>query len=288
MNATDPIVYLNGKFVPLSGAQVSVLDRGFIYGDGVYELIPVYGREPFRMTPHLKRLQRSLDGIGMANPHTEAEWEALVRDLVARTPYPDQGVYFQVTRGVAKRDHAFPKDVPPTVFMMSNPLATPSRAQVEGGVAVVTAEDNRWHRCDLKTISLLGNVLMRQLAADAGAIETVMFRDGFLTEASASNVLIVKDGTIIVPPKDNLILPGITFDATIEFAQAAGIPLVMRPVPRAEAMAADEMWLSSSTKEVLAITTIDGKPFAGGKPGPVFHRMWQEFQARKPRALAPA
>lgn len=285
MNATDPIVYLNGKFVPLSGAQVSVLDRGFIYGDGVYELIPVYGREPFRMTPHLKRLQRSLDGIGMANPHTEAQWEALVRDLVARTPYPNQGVYFQVTRGVAKRDHAFPKDVPPTVFMMSNPLATPSREQVEDGVAVVTAEDNRWHRCDLKTISLLGNVLMRQLAADAGAIETVMFRDGFLTEASASNVMIVKGGTIIMPPKDHLILPGVTFDATVEFAQAAGIPLVMRPVPKAEALAADEMWLSSSTKEVLAITTIDGKPFAGGKPGPVFRRMWQEFQARKPRAL---
>jgi len=288
MNAPDPIVYLNGKFVPLSGAQVSVLDRGFIYGDGVYELIPVYGREPFRMTPHLKRLQRSLDGIGLANPHTEAQWEALVRDLVARTPFADQGVYFQVTRGVAKRDHAFPKDVPPTVFMMSNPLPTPSREQVEGGVAVVTAEDNRWHRCDLKTISLLGNVLMRQLAADAGALETVMFRDGFLTEASASNVLIVKDGTIIVPPKDNLILPGITFDATIEFAQAAGIPLVMRPVPKAEALAADEMWLSSSTKEVLAITTIDGKPFAGGKPGPVFRRMWQVFQSHKPRAMAPA
>ncbi len=288
MNAPDPIVYLNGKFVPLSGAQVSVLDRGFIYGDGVYELIPVYGREPFRMTPHLRRLQRSLDGIGMANPHTEAQWEALVRDLVARTPFSDQGVYFQVTRGVAKRDHAFPKDVPPTVFMMSNPLPTPSREQVEGGVAVVTAEDNRWHRCDLKTISLLGNVLMRQLAADAGAIETVMFRDGFLTEASASNVMIVKDGTIIMPPKDHLILPGVTFDATIEFAQAAGIPLVMRPVSKAEALAADEMWLSSSTKEVLAVTTIDGKAFAGGQPGPVFRRMWQEFQARKPRAMAPA
>ena len=286
MNTTDPIVYLNGKFVPLSGAQVSVLDRGFIYGDGVYELIPVYGREPFRMTPHLRRLQRSLDGIRLANPHTEAEWEALVRDLIARTPYPDQGIYFQVTRGVAKRDHTFPKGVAPTVFMMSNPLATPSREQVEGGVAVVTADDNRWHRCDLKTISLLGNVLMRQLAADAGALEAVMFRDGFLTEASASNVLIVKDGTIVVPPKDHLILPGITFDATMEFAQAAGIPLVVRPVPRAEAMAADEMWLSSSTKEVLAITTVDGKPFAGGKPGPVFRRMWDIFQTQKPHALA--
>jgi D-alanine transaminase len=285
---TDQIVYLNGRFLPIGEAHVSVLDRGFIYGDGVYELIPVYGGEPFRLPQHLARLQRSLDGIGLANPHSDAQWEKIVRDLVARQPYPDQGVYFQVTRGAAKRDHAFPQGVAPTVFMMSNPLATPAREQVERGVAVVTAEDNRWHRCDLKTISLLGNVLMRQLAAEQGATETVMFRDGFLTEASASNVLIVNDGTIIVPPKDNLILPGITYDATMEFAREAGVPLVMRPVPRAEALAADEMWLSSSTKEVLAITTVDGKPFAGGKPGPVFRRMWDIFQAKKPRALARA
>ena len=213
------------SFVPVADAQVSVLDRGFIYGDGVYEVVPLYGREPFRLPQHLARLQRSLDGIGLANPHTAAQWEALIRDLAARQPFADQGVYFQVTRGAAKRDHAFPKGVPPTVFMMSNPLPTPTREQVERGVAVVTAEDNRWHRCDLKTISLLGNVLLRQLAAEQGAAETVLFRDGFLTEASASNVLIVQDGTIIVPPKDNLILPGITYDATMEFAREARIPL---------------------------------------------------------------
>jgi len=151
-------------------------------------------------------------------------------------------------------------------------------------VAVVTADDNRWHRCDLKTISLMGNVLMRQLAADHDAVETVMFRDGFLTEASASNVLVVIDGAIVIPPKDNLILPGITYDATMEFAREAGIPLTVRPVPRAEALAADEMWLSSSTKEVIAVTTVDGKPFAGGQPGPVFRRMWEIFQAKKPKA----
>jgi D-alanine transaminase len=284
----DQIVYLNGRFLPIGEAQVSVLDRGFIYGDGVYELVPVYGGQPFRLPQHLTRLQRSLDGIGLANPHTDAQWEKLVRDLAARSPHADQGVYFQVTRGVAKRDHAFPQGVAPTVFMMSNPLPTPSREQVERGVAVVTADDNRWHRCDLKTISLLGNVLMRQLAAEQGALETVMFRDGFLTEASASNVLIVKDGTIVVPPKDNLILPGITYDATMEFARGAGVPLVMRPVPQAEALAADEMWLSSSTKEVLAITTVDGRPFAGGAPGPVFRRIWEIFQAEKPRALVSA
>ena len=284
MNDAAPIVYLNGSFVPLPDARVSVLDRGFIFGDGVYEVVPVYAREPFRLPHHLARLQRSLDGIGLPNPHTNGEWEAILRDLVARQPFADQGVYFQVTRGVAKRDHTFPQGVPPPVFMMSNPLATPTREQVERGVAVVTADDNRWHRCDLKTISLLGNVLMRQFAAERGAVETVMFRDGFLTEASASNVLVVIGGTIVVPPKDNLILPGITYDAAVEFAGEAGVPVVTRPVPKEEALHADEMWLTSSTKEVLAVTTVDGKPFAGGTPGPVFRRIWDVFQKRKPRA----
>jgi D-alanine transaminase len=284
----DQIVYLNGNFVELANAQVSVLDRGFIYGDGVYELVPVYGGEPFRLPHHLARLQHSLDGIGLPNPLSNPQWEALIRDLVARQPYADQGVYFQITRGVARRDHAFPRGVPPTVFMMSNPLSIPTREQIDHGVAVVTAEDNRWHRCELKTISLLGNVLMRQLAAEANAVETVMFRDGFLTEASASNVLVVQDGTIVVPPKDNLILPGITYDAAVEFAHDVDVPVATRPVSKAEALAADEMWLSSSTKEVLAITTVDGRPFAGGKPGPVFRKLWAAFQAKKPHAVARA
>lgn len=275
------IVYLNGDFVPLEEARVPVLDRGFIYGDGVYELIPVYGRRPFRLPHHLARLQRSLDGIRLENPHTAPEWSELVAELVAKQPFEDQGVYFQVTRGVAKRDHAFPAGVAPTVFMMSNPLALPTREQVERGVAVITAQDNRWLRCDLKTISLIGNVLMRQLAVDHDAVETVMFRDGFLTEASASNVLIVRDGTIVAPPKDNLILPGITYDAAEEFALEAGLPFEQRPVARAEALAADEMWLSSSTKEVLAVTTLDGAPFAGGKPGPLFRQVHAIFQRKK-------
>jgi len=279
--STDAIVYLNGAFLPIGEAKVSVLDRGFIYGDGVYEVIPVYGRKPFRMPHHLARLQRSLDGIRLANPHADAEWTSLVGTIVERQPFDDQAVYLQVTRGVAKRDHAFPQGVAPTVFMMSNPLPTPTPEQVERGVAVVTAEDNRWHRCDLKTTSLLGNVLMRQLAADASAAETVMFRDGFLTEASASNVLVVRGGTVVAPPKDNLILPGITYDAAGEFARAAGIPFEIRPVTREEALGADEMWLSSSTKEVLAVTTVDGRPFAGGRPGPVFKRVHAAFQAGK-------
>jgi D-alanine transaminase len=277
-------VYLNGSFLPIAEAKVSVLDRGFVYGDGVYEVVPVYAREPYRLKQHLARLQRSLDGIRLANPHRDAEWEAIIREVVARQPFDDQAVYFQVTRGAAKRDHAFPRDTPPTVFMMSNPLPLPSQEQVENGVAVVTAEDERWLHCDLKTISLLGNVLARQLAVDRGAVETVLFRDGCLTEASASNVLIVERGTIVAPPENNLILPGITYDATLELARDGGLPFEVRPVPRAEALAADEMWLSSSTKEVLAVTALDGKRFAHGRPGPVFREMYRLFQASKPKA----
>lgn len=283
MNDQSQIVYLNGSFLPIGEARISVLDRGFIYGDGVYEVIPAYRRAPFRMPHHLRRLQASLDGIRLANPMDDEAWDGVVRDLIARQPFDDQSVYLQVTRGVARRDHAFPKDVRPTVFVMANPLPVPTREQVERGVAVITAEDNRWRRCDLKTTSLIGNVLMRQLAADAGAIETVMFRDGYLTEASASNVLVVLDGTIVAPPKDNLILPGITYDAAVEFAREAGMPVDLRPVRKEEALGADEMWLSSSTKEVLAVTTVDGRPFGGGTPGPVFRRLWQAFQAHKPR-----
>src|SRR5437588_3876016 len=277
-------VYLNGRFLPLEDAKISVLDRGFIYGDGVYELIPVYHRQPFRLRQHLARLQRSLDCIRMVNPHTEAEWESIIRELVARTPFDDQGVYFQVTRGVAKRDHSFPRDVAPTVFMMSNPLSLPTAEQVERGVAVVTAIDERWLHCDLKTISLLGNVLARQRATDAGAAETVLFRNGFLTEASASNVFIVRDGVILGPPKDNQILPGITYDAAFELARGGGLAVEVRPISRDEALAADEMWLSSSTKEVLAVTTVDGKSFAGGSPGPVFRKMHELFQPSKSRS----
>ena len=276
----DRTVYLNGEFLPLANARISVLDRGFIYGDGVYEVIPVYGRKPFRMPQHLARLARTLDGVKLADPHA-GRWDALIAEVIARQPFADQAVYIQVTRGVAKRDHAFPQGVAPTVFMMSNPLALPTREQVQHGVAVVTAEDNRWLRCDLKTTSLIGNVLMRQFAADRDAIETVMFRNGYLTEASASNVFVVRNGTIVAPPKDNLILPGITYDATLEIARAAGAPLEVRPVTRDEALSADEMWLSSSSKEVLAVTRVDDKPFGAGVPGPVFRRIWEAFQASK-------
>ena len=279
----NQIVHLNGALLRLGDAKISVLDRGFIYGDGAYEVVPVYSRKPFRMQHHLNRLQRTLDAIRLPNPHDDTAWQRLIGEVVERAGFDDQAVYLQVTRGVAKRDHSFPEGVPPTVFIMTNPLPSPTREQVERGVAVVTADDNRWDRCDLKTTSLLPNVLMRQLATDAGAAETVMFRDGWLTEASASNVLIVNDGTIVGPPRDQQILPGITYDATVEFAREADLPVEIRPVSRAEALEADEMWLSSSTKEVIAVTTVDGRPFAGGAPGPMFRRIYDIFQAHKPK-----
>ncbi|MEO8134674.1 MAG: D-amino acid aminotransferase [Betaproteobacteria bacterium] len=282
------IVYLNGRYLPIEEATVSVLDRGFIYGDGVYELVPVYHRTAYRMPQHLTRLQHSLDRIRLANPHAEREWESIIAGLVERQEFENQGVYLQVTRGVAKRDHTFPKDVPATVFMMSNPLATPSAEMVERGVACVTAVDDRWRNCDIKSISLVGNVLMRQFAADRDAVETVMFRDGLLTEASASNVLIVQDGAVVAPPRDHLILPGITYGAIYDLAQQGGIPFIARPVRESEVWTADEVWLTSSTKEVLAITTLDGRPVGNlahaGRPGPVFRQMFSLFQASIPTA----
>jgi D-alanine transaminase len=281
------MVFLNGSFMPVEEARVPVLDRGFIFGDGVYELIPVYSRVPFRMDEHLARLERSLAAVRIRNPYSRAEWRDIILQLVAKQPFEDQGVYFQVTRGVAKRDHAFPKDSAPTVFVMSNPLVNPPQELVERGAAAVCAVDDRWHRCDIKSISLIGNCLLRQVSADAGAVETILFRDGHLTEASASNVFIIRNGVILSPPKSNLILPGITYDVIAEIAQAAGLPLEYRDISEAEVRGADEVWVTSSSKEVLAIVTLDGKPVAGGKPGPVFrkvHALYQEFKHKVMRA----
>src|SRR5450631_1150992 len=194
-------IYLNGKFMPIEEAKISVLDRGFIFGDGVYEVIPVYSRHPFRLAEHLRRLQHSLDGIRLANPLSDEKWTKLTRDIIARNPGEDQSIYFQVTRGAAKRAHEFPPSVKPTVFMMSSPLVTPPRAQIENGIACITATDFRWLKCDVKSVSLLGNCLLKQMAVDAGVVEVVMFRDGYLTEASASNVFIVRNGVLLAPPK---------------------------------------------------------------------------------------
>lgn len=276
-------VYLNGQFLPLEQAFVPVLDRGFIFGDGIYEVVPVYSRHPFRLEEHLARLQHSLDSIRLVNPHSHDEWITLVRELVASNEGEDQYVYLHITRGVAKRDHAFPKDTPPTVFMMSNPLVTAPRELCESGVPAVSAVDNRWDRCDIKAIALLPNVLLRQLAVDAGATETVLFRDGILTEGSASNIFAVENGVILAPPKDKHMLPGITYDLVLELAAANGIPVSVGKFDEARIRHADELWLTSSTKEVLAITSLDGAPIGNGRPGPVYwkmHALYQDYKAR--------
>jgi D-alanine transaminase len=279
------MVFLNGQFLPLEDAKVPVLDRGFIFGDGVYEVVPVYSKVAFRLEEHLARLERSLGAVGIRNPYTREQWRGFIAGVIERQSFEDQAVYFQVTRGVAKRDHAFPQHAEPTVFMMSNPLVPPPPAQVENGASAITARDNRWLRCDIKSISLIGNVLLRQLSAEADAVETILLRDGKLTEASASNVFIVKGGVIQSPPKNELILPGITYDVVVELARAHGMPLEFRDIKEAELRAADEIWVSSSSKEVLAIVRLDGAPVGEGRPGPVFRRMYRLYQDFKHKVM---
>jgi len=287
-------IYLNGQYLPIEEAKISVLDRGFIFGDGVYEVIPVYSRRAFRLAEHLRRLQHSLDGIRLANPHGDGEWAGIINELIARNPGEDQYLYLHITRGVAKRDHAFPNPpVAPTVFMMSNPLSVPPAVLLQSGVCAVTAPDNRWLRCDIKAIALLPNVLLRQMAVDAGCAETILIRQesanegAFMTEGAASNIFVVKNGKLLAPPKDNLMLPGITYDVILEIAAANSIPHEVRKVGVDEVHAADELLLTSSTKEVLAITQLDGKPVGTGKPGAMFarlHGLYQNFKRDVMRA----
>jgi len=277
----DPLVYLNGEMTPLSEAKIPVLDRGFIFGDGIYEVIPVYQRKMFRADQHLARLFRSLTSIGITNPHSKDEWLSLIAKVMDAHEADDQMVYLQVTRGVAKRAHAFPKDVTPTVFIMTNPIVLPTAAARENGVACVSMEDKRWLRCEIKSISLLGNVLAAQNAAEEGAAESIQFRDGFLTEASASNVWIVKDGVLMGPPKDNLILEGIRYGLIEELCADNQIKLLARRITREEVFAADEVMLSSATKEVLAVVKLDDVTIGNGKPGAVYHQLYAAYQKAK-------
>lgn len=278
----DP-VYLNGQFLPLAEARISPLDRGFLYGDGVYEVIPVYSRRPFRMVEHLGRLQATLDGIRLTNPLSVAQWSAVVERLVAEAPWDDQSVYLQVSRGADdKRDHPFPPaSVPPTVFAMSSPLVTTAPEVLATGVSAITVSDNRWGRCDLKVISLIANILARQTAVDQGCAEAILIRDGLAKEGAASNIFVVKDGVMLAPPKSRLMLPGITYDVVLELAKQHALPHEIREIPEAELRAADEVWMTSSTKEVLAITRLDGQPVGAGRPGPVGQQMWQWYQEFK-------
>ena len=271
-------VYLNGEWLPLGEARISVLDRGFMLGDGVYELIPVYQRKPFRLDGHLRRLQRSLDGIRLANPLTDAQWREVIGQVIAGHEADDLSVYLQVTRGAAPRDHAFPANTPPTVLVMGSPMSRPDPAQFEHGVCAVSAEDIRWHRCDLKTLNLLPNVLAKQKAVEAGCVECLMFRDGVLSEGAASNIFVVKNGVLLAPVKDHRVLPGVTYDVVLELADANGLPYEVRDISEAEVRGADELWLTSSSREVQAIVELDGRPVGSGKPGPVYRRLYALYQ----------
>lgn len=273
-------VYLNGEFLPPDQARVSVFDRGFIFGDGVYEVIPVFGGRLFRLPHHLSRLDASLGAIRLRNPHTQQEWNDIFTRLLAAGS-GDQSIYLQITRGVAPRDHAFPPNITPTVFAYAQPLKYSPPEQLAQGVAAVTAADIRWQRCDIKAIALLANALLRQEAIDQGAVEAILVRDGLVTEGAASNIFVVKNGRLVTPPKGPFILPGITRDLVVEIARARGIPCDELPVKIETLTSADEVWLTSSTKEILPITRIDGRPVGNGKPGPMHARTFALYKEYK-------
>ena len=279
-------VFLNGKFLPANQAQVSVFDRGFLLGDGVYEVIPVYAGQCFRLTGHLERLQTSLDGVRMQNPYSALEWQTMIEQLIERNGGGDQSVYLQVTRGVAPRDHVFPTGVTPTAFAMSNPLPPVPEKYKKQGVAVITMPDIRWQNCNIKAITLLPNSLLKQKAQDQGAFEAFLIRDGFLTEGAASNAYAVIDGTIYTAPKDEKVLPGITREVVLELAHEAGIPFSEQAVSEAQLKQASELWVSSSTKEVLPVTLLDGEPVGTGLPGPLWQQIDALYQLYKQRGAS--
>ena len=280
---SQQIVYLNGSYLPIEQAQVSVLDRGFIFGDGVYEVIPAYGGHPLRLRHHLQRLQNSLDAIRLDNPHAEDEWTSIITSLIEKNEGNDQYIYLHVTRGVAKRDHRFPDGNTPTVFVMSSPLLPVDSTLLETGVSAITLDDIRWRYCSIKTTALLPNVLLRQQAVEKDAAEAILVREDEVTEGAASNLFIVLNGVIITPPKSNLLLPGITRDLVVELAQHHEMPCEERSIQPDELKQADEVWVTSSTKEILPITTLDGKPVGNGKPGKLWQAMFQHYQENKQR-----
>lgn len=277
-------VYLNGEYLPLAEARVPVLDRGFLFGDGVYEVIPAYGGHPLWLPQHLDRLENSLHAIRLDNPLSRAEWVRTIERLLAAAPGTDQTLYLHVTRGAAPdRDHRFPAEARPTVFAMARPLKPRKPEAVAQGVAVVTRRDVRWHRCDIKAVTLLANVLLRQEADDTGAEEAILIRDGMATEGSSSNLFLVQGGEVVTPPKGHLILPGITRDLALDLAREAGIPCVERDIAEAELAAADEIWITSSTREVMAVTRLNGARVGAGVPGPVWWRIDNGYQGYKAR-----
>ena len=276
------IIYLNGETMPIEEAKISVMDRGFLFGDGVYEVIPAYGGHLFRLSEHLQRLQNSLDGIRLANPLTEKQWVEILHDVITRNVGEDQSIYLHVSRGVApKRDHVFPDETHATVFIMSNELKPVSRQNLEQGVTAITLDDIRWHACHIKATALLANTMLRQQAKEEGAVEAILIRDGFATEGAASNIFIVKNNTLITPPKSHLLLPGITRDLVLELARANKIDCEERDITEEELRDASEVWMTSSSKEIVPIVELDGKPVGKGQFGPIWESMIDIYQAYK-------
>jgi len=274
-------VYLNGEYLPLNEAKVSVLDRGFIFGDGVYEVIPAYGGRALRFEHHMQRLNNSLNAVRIENPLSISQWQTIIDKLITETGHQDQSIYLHITRGVAKRDHRFPDESHPTVFVMSNILYPVDNNLLQTGVAAVTLDDIRWQFCNIKAIALLPNILLRQQAVDMGAAEAILIRDGDITEGAASNVFIVSNGIIKTPPKDEKLLPGVTRDLVVELARSYSMPIEETTISEVEFLAAEEIWLTSSTKEILSVTKINDQLVGTGKPGKIWQDMYQKYQDYK-------
>ncbi|HXL97228.1 MAG TPA: aminotransferase class IV [Steroidobacteraceae bacterium] len=275
-----PTCYLNGSLMPLREARVSALDRSFLFGDGVYEVIPARAGKARRLAANLARLSHSLHELRIRNPHSEQQWNRIVEQLISSNGGGDVYVYLQVSRGAEYgRNHAPLPDIEPTVFGFCSPLPLPTTAVLERGVACITAIDTRWARCDIKSVALLANVLLRQQAVEAGAGEIILLRDGNLTEASASSVEVIIDGEIRTPPNSPRLLPGTTRSLVEELADRYGIARRVTAVTEAQLRAADEVWLTAATRGVIAVTTLDGEPVGNGKPGPLWRRMHQLVEA---------
>jgi len=278
------ICYLNGSYQPLDQAKVSVLDRGFIFGDGVYEVIPAYAGHLFRLQQHLQRLDNSLKAIKLANPLSNSEWQNMLQQLVEKNQDQnngDQSIYLQLTRGVAKRDHSFPENTPATVFAMSNPLLAADMEKIQTGISAITLDDIRWRYCNVKTIALLPNILLKQEATEKHASEAILVREGQVSEGSASNLFIVSKGVIKTPAKSEQLLPGVTRDLIVELAQKNGLACEETSISEAELLSADEVWLSSSTKEIIPVTRLNEKTIGTGTAGPLWQKMITIYQAYK-------
>ena len=275
------LVYLNGEWIPAEAARVSVFDRGFIFGDSIYEVIPVYGYKPFRVAAHVKRLKASLTATGMDKQRLDLEWQTFFNQLAETLTSGDGSIYLQISRGTAPRQHGFPANAPLTVFAYARPLIAGNPDGFSNSVKAVLLDDIRWTRCDIKSTSLIANVLLVQEALERGADEALLVRDGLVYEGAVSNVFIVQKGHLLTATRNHLILGGVTRDVLLELAQRCGVPVLERAPTRTEVLAAEEVMITSSTREIAAITHIDNQPIAMGRPGPLFHQLYSAFQEFK-------